>query len=65
MALNKDRIKIFRKLLLAERVRVVDEIKSIVRDASTTPREASGDLSASTVHMGPTWRPTRASGSCR
>ena len=26
MALNKDRLKMFRKLLLVERVRVVDEI---------------------------------------
>ncbi|MBI3330667.1 MAG: TraR/DksA C4-type zinc finger protein [Candidatus Omnitrophica bacterium] len=51
MALTKEQIKQFRQLLITERVKLADEIKSIARDASTSPREASGDLSAYTVHM--------------
>ena len=51
MALTKEQLKLLRQLLITERAKLVDEIKSIARDASTSPREASGDLSAYTVHM--------------
>ena len=51
MALTKEQIKRFRQLLITERVKLADEIKSIAHDVSTSPREASGDLSAYTVHM--------------
>ena len=50
-AFNKEQIKQFRQLLITERVKLADEIKSIAHDASTSPRDASGDLSAYTVHM--------------
>jgi RNA polymerase-binding protein DksA len=49
--LSKDQIKAFRQLLITERVKLADEIKTIAKDATTSPREASGDLSAYTVHM--------------
>ncbi len=48
---TKEQIKRFRQLLITERVKLVEEIRSIARDASISPREASGDLSAYTVHM--------------
>jgi RNA polymerase-binding protein DksA len=51
MALSKDQLKQFRQLLITERAKLVDEIRSIAHDASTTPKEASGDLSSYTVHM--------------
>ena len=51
MALTKEQLKLLRQLLITERAKLVDEIKSIARDTSTSPREASGDLSAYTVHM--------------
>ena len=51
MPLTKPQVKQFRQLLITERVKVAGEIKSIARDVSTSPREASGDLSAYTVHM--------------
>ena len=51
MALGKEQIKQFRQLLITERTKLADEIKNIAHDASTSPREASGDLSAYTVHM--------------
>ena len=51
MALTKEQLKLLKQLLLTERTKLVDEIKSIARDASTSPRDASGDLSAYTVHM--------------
>ena len=51
MSLTKDQLKQFRQLLITERAKLADEIKSIAHDASTSPREASGDLSAYTVHM--------------
>ena len=51
MALNKQQLKQFRQLLITERVKVADEIKSIAEEASKSPREASGDLSAYTLHM--------------
>ena len=50
-AFNKEQIKQFRQLLITERVKLADEIKSIAHDVSTSPRDASGDLSAYTVHM--------------
>ena len=51
MTLTKEQVKQFRQLLITERVKLVEEIKSIARDASVSPRDASGDLSAYTVHM--------------
>jgi len=51
MTLTKEQLKHFRQLLITERVKFADEIKSIAKDASKSPREASGDLSAYTVHM--------------
>lgn len=49
--LTKQQLKIFRKRLLGERVKFASEIRSIAREASKNPREASGDLSSYTVHM--------------
>ena len=49
--LTRQQLKHFRQLLITERARFVDEIRSIAKDASRNPREASGDLSAYTVHM--------------
>ena len=51
MALTKEQIKQFRQLLITERARLAAEIKSIAHDTSTSPREASGDLSGYTIHM--------------
>jgi RNA polymerase-binding protein DksA len=51
MALTKDQLKQFRQLLLTERAKFVAEIRSIAEDTSKSPREASGDLSAYTIHM--------------
>ena len=51
MAFTKEQLKQFRQLLIAERTKLADEIKAIARDVSTSPRDASGDLSAYTVHM--------------
>jgi RNA polymerase-binding protein DksA len=51
MALSKEQLKQLRQLLITERAKLADEIKSIAKDASTSPRDASGDLSAYTVHM--------------
>ena len=51
MALSKEQIKQFRQLLITERAKLAEEIKAIARDTSTSPREASGDLSGYTVHM--------------
>lgn len=51
MSLTKPQLKQFRQLLITERARYLGEIRSIVRDASKSPREASGDLSGYTVHM--------------
>ena len=49
--MNKNRLKQFREALLAERAKFAGEIRSITREASKSPREASGDLSAYTMHM--------------
>ena len=51
MALSKQQLKQFRQLLITERAKCADEIKSIAQDTSKSPREASGDLSAYTIHM--------------
>ncbi len=51
MALSKEQTKQFRQLLIADRAKLVDEIKSIAQDTSKSPREASGDLSGYTIHM--------------
>lgn len=51
MSLTKQQLKQFKRLLLQERDKFAGEIKAIVREASKNPREASGDLSAYTVHM--------------
>ena len=50
-ALSKDQVKQLRQLLITERVKLAEEIKTIAREASTSPRDASGDLSAYTVHL--------------
>ena len=49
--MTKTQLKEFRKLLLQERAKFAGEIQAIVREASKNPREASGDLSAYTMHM--------------
>ena len=51
LTLSKEQLKQFRQLLITERTKLTDEIKSIARETSTSPREASGDLSGYTVHM--------------
>ena len=51
MALSRQQLKQFRQLLITEREKVAGEIKSIAQDASKSPRDASGDLSAYTAHM--------------
>lgn len=49
--LTKLQLKQFRAALLREREKFAGEIRAIARDTSKNPREASGDLSAYTVHM--------------
>ena len=49
--MTKQQLKQFRQLLLQERAKFAGEIKAIARETSKNPREASGDLSAYTVHM--------------
>lgn len=51
MALTKEQIKQLRQLLITERAKLVGEIKSRAHEVSTSPRDASGDLSSYTVHM--------------
>jgi len=51
MTLTKEQFKQFRQLLITERAKLAGEIRSIAQEASKSPREASGDLSAYTVHM--------------
>ena len=51
MALTKERIKHLRQLLITERAKLAQEIRNIAHDAATSPRDASGDLSAYTVHL--------------
>ncbi len=49
--MTKQQLKQFRQALLQERTKFASEIKAIVKETSKNPREASGDLSAYTVHM--------------
>ena len=49
--LTKSQLKEFKQRLLEERAKFAGEIRAIAREASKNPREASGDLSAYTVHM--------------
>jgi len=51
MALSRAQLKQFRQQLLTVRGKIAGEIKSIAEETSKSPREASGDLSAYTVHM--------------
>ena len=51
MAHTPQQLKQFRQLLIIERAKVAGEIKTIAHDATKSPRDASGDLSAYTVHM--------------
>jgi RNA polymerase-binding protein DksA len=51
MALSRSQLKQFRQMLIAERIKFAGEIKAIAKETSKSPREASGDLSAYTVHM--------------
>lgn len=51
MSLSKQQLKQFRQLLVTERARYVNEIRSIAQNTAKSPREASGDLSGYTVHM--------------
>jgi RNA polymerase-binding protein DksA len=51
MALTKDQLKHFRQLLITERAKFANEIRSIAQETSKSPRDASGDLSGYTVHM--------------
>lgn len=49
--MTKQQLKQFREALLQEREKFAGEIRAIARETSKNPREASGDLSAYTVHM--------------
>ena len=49
--MTKQQLKQFRQALLQERAKFAEEIKAIAKETSKNPREASGDLSAYTVHM--------------
>jgi len=51
MPLSKEQAKQLRQLLITERAKLASEIKAIAQETSKSPREASGDLSAYTVHM--------------
>ena len=51
MTLSKEQVKQLRQLLITERAKLAGEIKAIAQDTAKSPREASGDLSAYTVHM--------------
>ena len=51
MALTKQQLKHYRQLLITERAKFAGEIRSIAHAASRNPRDASGDLSAYTVHL--------------
>ena len=51
MTLTKAQLKLFRQLLVTERVKFAREIKAIAEETAKSPRDASGDLSAYTVHM--------------
>lgn len=51
MKLTKQQLKRIRQRLMTEREKFAGEIRSIAQGASHSPREASGDLSAYTVHL--------------
>jgi len=51
MRLSKPQIKQFKRRLLQERAKFAGEIRTLAKEASKNPREASGDLSSYTVHM--------------
>ncbi len=51
MALSKDQLKTFRQLLITERVKFADEIRSIARDAARSPSAASADGASYNVHV--------------
>ena len=48
---SKAQLETFRKILIQQRNKFAEEIRSIARGAATSPREASGDLSGYTMHM--------------
>lgn len=48
--MTKQQLKEFREALLRERGKFAGEIRAIAKDVSKNPRDASGDLSAYTVH---------------
>jgi RNA polymerase-binding protein DksA len=49
--MNKQRLKQFKEALMRERAKFAGEIRAIAKDVSKNPRDASGDLSAYTVHL--------------
>ncbi len=49
--MTKQQLKQFRQALLRERAKYAGEIRAIVKEASKSPRDASGDLSSYTIHM--------------
>ena len=49
--MTKQQLKEFREALLRERGKFAGEIRAIAKDVSKNPRDASGDLSAYTVHL--------------
>ncbi len=51
MSLSKQQLKQFRQLLITERAKVAGEIKAIAQETAKSPRDASGDLSAYTIHL--------------
>jgi len=51
MTLSKEQVKQLRQLLITERAKLAGEIKAIAQETAKSPRDASGDLSAYTVHM--------------
>ena len=51
MSLSKREIKQFKQALLRERAKFAGEIRTLAREASKNPRDASGDLSSYTIHM--------------
>ncbi len=51
MALTRLQLRQLKQRLVAERAKYVEEIQAIAQDTSKSPRDASGDLSAYTMHM--------------
>ena len=51
MKLSKLQLKTFKRQLIDARATCAGEIRSIAKETSKNPREASGDLSGYTVHM--------------